>query len=206
MDELETVAVMINADGQTSYMAQGFVRADSGITSFAQLKGKRSCHEGLMKSCTYMPIGYGVRNNIIQDRGSLEETISSFFSAGQCAAPALCSACKDTKTDGECAVDPYNGYAGALRCIAEGAGDVALVKDDTFEVNCGAKAANKAAWCPAENEIRKIADFGRVPSHMIVAARSSSRRRALDQATIAKIRQGLIESMSCDGPLYPRAY
>jgi hypothetical protein len=41
---------------------------------------------------------------------------------------------------------------------------------------------------------------------MIVAARSSSRRRALDQATIAKIRQGLIESMSGDGSDRPRAY
>jgi hypothetical protein len=30
---------------------------------------------------------------------------------------------------------------------------------------------------------------------MVVAARSSSRRRALDQATINKIRQGLIQSM-----------
>jgi hypothetical protein len=117
MEELETVAVMINADGLTSYMAQGFVRADSGITSFAQLKGKRSCHEGLMKSCTYMPIGYGVRNNIIDDKESLEETVRGFFSAGQCAAPELCSACQASKTDGTCATDPYNGYAGALRCL-----------------------------------------------------------------------------------------
>jgi hypothetical protein len=117
MDELETVAVMINADGQTSYMAQGLVRANSGITSLAGLKGKRSCHEGLMKSCTYMPIGYGIRNNIIQDEGSLEDTIKGFFSAGQCAVPGLCSACLDTKTDGQCASDPYAGYAGALRCL-----------------------------------------------------------------------------------------
>jgi hypothetical protein len=78
---------------------------------------------------------------------------------------------------------------------SEGAGDVALIKDDTYAVTCGARATNKPAWCLPENQIRKF-DFGRVPSHMIVAARSNSRRRSLDQATINKIKEGLVSSMS----------
>jgi hypothetical protein len=41
---------MINGDGRTSYTAQAYVRANSGINSFAQLKGKRACHTGFLKS------------------------------------------------------------------------------------------------------------------------------------------------------------
>jgi hypothetical protein len=139
---------MINGDGRTSYTAQAYVRADSGINSFAQLKGKRACHTGFLKSAgmyvshwhqthllrlghrcpfphphpsvvprRFMPIGYGVRNGFIEEKATLAETVESFFSAGSCAAPTLCSTCKSNQVNGQCAKDPYSDYSGALMCL-----------------------------------------------------------------------------------------
>jgi hypothetical protein len=149
-DKLQTVAVMINGDGRTSYTAQAYVRADSGINSFAQLKGKRACHTGFLKSAgmyvlhwtlnlpasywallsfprhahqpsvvphRFMPIGFGVRNGFIEEKATLAETVESFFSAGSCAAPTLCSTCKSNQVNGQCAKDPYSDYSGALMCL-----------------------------------------------------------------------------------------
>ena len=65
-----------------------------------------------------MPIGYGVRNNYIEEKATLEETVTAHFSAGQCAAPVLCGLCSDSQTNGQCDQDPYSGYVGALRCLS----------------------------------------------------------------------------------------
>ena len=66
----------------------------------------------------YMPVGYGVRNNIIADKPTLEETVTTHFSAGQCASPVLCSICLNSQVNGQCEKDPYSDYSGALRCLA----------------------------------------------------------------------------------------
>jgi hypothetical protein len=81
--------------------------------------------------------------------------------------------------------------------ISEDAGDVAFIKDSTYESTCGPEVTPRPAWCLPQNQVRKLVDVGAVPSHMVVArAAGAGGRRALDQATIDKIRAGLIASMS----------
>lgn len=109
---------MKNADGRTNYVAQAYVQSDSGINTFSQLKNKRSCHTGFKKSAgMYMPIGYAIRNNIMEDKGTLQSTVTSFFTAGQCAPPVLCGLCQNNRVNGQCTGDPYSDYDGAIRCL-----------------------------------------------------------------------------------------
>lgn len=116
-DQLQTVGVMVNADGRTFYTAQAYVLNNSTIRTFADLQGKKSCHTGFSKSAgMYAPIGFGVQNGFIQTKGTLLETVASFFEAS-CAAPEMCDICKDSKIDGQCAKDTYSDYDGALQCL-----------------------------------------------------------------------------------------
>jgi len=174
-DRLQTVAVMINGDGRTFYTAQAYVRSDStGINSYADLRGKKSCHTGFRKSAgMYMPLGYGIRNGYVEPKRTLKETVVSFFS-DSCAAPEICGLCLDSNIDGQCAADGYSDYSGALRCLSEKRGDVAFIKDSTYESTCGSNVASKPAFCLAANQLRKLADVGPVPSHMLVASSAAN--------------------------------
>eukprot|EP00123_Amoebidium_parasiticum_P017775 comp23985_c1_seq2/m.42595 comp23985_c1_seq2/g.42595 ORF comp23985_c1_seq2/g.42595 comp23985_c1_seq2/m.42595 type:complete len:758 (-) comp23985_c1_seq2:117-2390(-) len=181
------VAEVTDVNGRTYYVASAYVKKGSGINTFADLKGKRSCHTGLQKSAgTYMPIGYGVRNGFIENhQESLAGTIRNYFTAGSCAAPALCGICKTLKTDGECtAEDPYSDYDGALQCLSEGAGDVAFVRDTTPMTECG--GTDKKPWCLALDQYIKVTEFGNVPAHAIV-----SKPGAITDGAASAIKKGL---------------
>lgn len=59
---------------------------------------------------------------------------------------------------------------------------------------CGPDVTERPEWCLPEDQLHKLLDFGHVPSHMILAPKTSSGgRRALDQATLNEISAGLIE-------------
>eukprot|EP01134_Creolimax_fragrantissima_P004754 CFRG4754T1 len=174
---MDTVAVeKMSMNGLTYYNAGAIVPQASSIQTFADTKGKKSCHTGFTKSAgMYMPVGYGVRNRIIDDKTTLKETVSSFWSAGQCATPVLCSVCDGkawTNTD-TCPADDitYDGYDGALKCMMEGAGDVAFVRTTSVNDICG--VAGAPTWCKGSQEdYRVVQDFGQVPSHPIVLINS----------------------------------
>ncbi|KAI7836214.1 hypothetical protein COHA_009895 [Chlorella ohadii] len=116
----------------------------AGVT-LASLKGKRACHTGYRRTAGWtLPIGLLAEENIMPAVNSNAnvnadaESAAAFFSA-VCAAgdtgaltsggkwDGVCSACK-----GDCtAQDPYFDYPGAVRCLMEGAGDVAFTKHST---------------------------------------------------------------------------
>eukprot|EP00124_Ichthyophonus_hoferi_P000214 Ihof_evm21s7 gene=Ihof_evmTU21s7 len=178
----------IAGSNQPFYTASAIVRTDSPFEVFSDLQGRRSCHTGITRSAgTLMPIGYGVSKGIINDQsGKLADTVRQHFTLGSCAAPAICGQCKDNKIDGQCnEKDPYFGYAGALRCLSEDAGDVAFVRSTTPETEC--RDANPIpAWCLDFVKYRILASFGKVPSHAIV-----SKTDALTANAVSAIKTGL---------------
>lgn len=166
---LEVIAADLRGDGRTHYDAQAWVLADGPIESWEDLEGARSCHTGWLKSAgMLMPmgalIGAGVADVVgdPSDLESLRHTIEAFFSS------ALVPE----------AGSPYYSYKGALRCLAEGEGDVAFVRDTTWHEHCGGDRAPE--WCPAYGSIRGLEPFGRVPSHPVVVNPASTDQETID--------------------------
>ncbi|XP_057713201.1 serotransferrin-like [Corythoichthys intestinalis] len=170
----------------SSYYAVAVVKKDSGI-SWANLRGRRSCHTGYGRNAGWnVPMG-----KIYKQTGDCNFT--KFFSSG-CApgAPAnspFCFQCagSDGTVNDEAKCQPnseekYYGYAGAFRCLVEGAGDVAFIKHTTVEENSNGKGP---AWatnilssdykliCPKRSSPVPITDFeschlAATPAHAVV--------------------------------------
>jgi len=125
---------------------------NGGNPTFRDLKGKKACSTGYRRGAGFTsPVGFLVNSGLAEIKRDLDnvqddaETFAGFFSGGVCAARTsgngpmtgadgrgmkwdpLCSACK-----GDCSNDitrePYYDYTGALRCVMEGAADVAFTK------------------------------------------------------------------------------
>ncbi|KAM8839808.1 transferrin-a isoform 1-T1 [Synchiropus picturatus] len=169
----------------SSYYAVAVVKKDSGVT-WNNLKGKRSCHTGLGRTAGWnIPMG-----EIHKQTNDCDFT--KFFSGG-CAPGSVpgshfCSQCVGS---GRAVGDPYKcqgnsheryyGYAGAFRCLAEGAGDVAFVKHSTVQDVTGSGRPNWAGnlraedfelICPGKGPV-PITDFAscylaNVPAHAVV--------------------------------------
>ncbi|KAM9592895.1 lactotransferrin [Trichechus inunguis] len=169
---------------QTHYYAVAVVKKDTNF-QLNELRGKKSCHTGFRRSAGwYIPIG--TLRPFLEWTGppaSLESAVSSFFS-GSCVPcvdarqfPKLCSLCAGQGAN-KCACssqEPYFGYSGAFRCLQDGAGDVAFVKDSTVFENLPNKNDRDQYQLLCPNNTRKPVDafkschLGRVPSHAVVA-------------------------------------
>ncbi|XP_051944038.1 transferrin-a isoform X5 [Hippocampus zosterae] len=127
----------------SSYYAVAVVKKGSGVT-WDNLKGKRSCHTGFGRTAGWnIPMG-----KIHKQTGDCDFT--KFFSSG-CAPGSppdspFCSQCvgsgKSVDDKAKCqasAEEKYYGYAGAFRCLVEGAGDVAFIKHTTVAENSDGK-------------------------------------------------------------------
>ncbi|XP_019748408.1 transferrin-a isoform X2 [Hippocampus comes] len=169
----------------SSYYAVAVVKRGSGVT-WDNLRGKRSCHTGFGRTAGWnIPMG-----KIHKQTGDCD--FSKFFSSG-CApgSPAdspFCSQCvgsgKAVDDKAKCrasAEEKYYGYAGAFRCLVEGAGDVAFIKHTIVAENSD---GNGAAWaanvvssdyeliCPNKGPV-PISDFESchlavTPAHAVV--------------------------------------
>eukprot|EP00121_Abeoforma_whisleri_P002090 Awhi_evm1s1869 len=173
-----------SASQRTFYKAVAWVLADSGIEDFSGLRGKRSCHTGFLKSAgMVMPVGGAIKMNKLpviaegfDSRTQLRDTVVNYFSSS-CAPPTLCGLCSDDKVDGYCSggsENLYSGYQGAFRCLSEGKGDVAFVRDTTYDEYCtGDKEAENSGWCQNKDAYKVIEDFGEVPTHPIMTGENS---------------------------------
>ena len=160
------------SDGRTYYEAHAWVRADSEMADaylddnrytdpFSLLSGKTSCHTGWLKSAgMLMPMGYLIGlgyANVIGDPDDIEtlrNTVHGYFSED--------SSIPDSGT-------PYYGYSGALKCLSEGAGDVAFAKDSTVDSYCNNDdPAENEEWCLEVDEYVALPAFGRAPSHPVM--------------------------------------
>nr|AKZ20816.1 melanotransferrin 3 [Holothuria glaberrima] len=140
-------------EGDASYWAVAVVRANTTFT-INDLQGKKSCHTGIMKTAGWVvPVGYLSDNQQLEVKNcDSASAIGEFFS--QSCAPgalkeeynplqtepaSLCSLCIGQR-DQHCVRndhEPYYDYSGALRCLAEGAGDVAFIKHLTVDEYAG---------------------------------------------------------------------
>jgi len=163
------------------------------------LKGFKSCHTGYKKTSGWtIPLatimGSEIAANGPYPEGTTDTDILTNFFPQMCAPgyrgdandPAkdtMCSLCS-----GDCSSSPdnesYVGYEGSLRCLMDGAGEVAFMKhstpldfskdgNDPQEWSSMEKASLRLV-CPeggcAEVEDYKNCNFARVPSHMIAGS------------------------------------
>ncbi|KAG5847738.1 hypothetical protein ANANG_G00129400 [Anguilla anguilla] len=169
----------------SSYYAVAVVKKGTGF-SWADLRGKKSCHTGMGRTAGWnVPMGL-----IHKDTNDCE--FSSFFSES-CAPGAdegssLCKLCvgkgKDNVGGVKCRASTeelYYGYAGAFRCLVEGGGDVAFVKHTIVGENSD---GNGPSWASAlksadfellclDNTRAPVSDYvkchlAKVPAHAVV--------------------------------------
>ncbi|XP_019626644.1 PREDICTED: uncharacterized protein LOC109471661 isoform X13 [Branchiostoma belcheri] len=193
-------------NGDASYWAVAVVRKDDPEINMNNLRGRKSCHTGIGKTSGWnVPVGWLIQNNQIQvdNRRSIPQTVGSFFSKS-CVPGAqspeynpdgtnpesLCSLCVGER-ENRCVRntnEPYYGYSGAFRCLAEGAGDVAFINHQTVQDNTdGHNPENWAAGLRADDfELlctdgsRRPVDqwrecsLARVPSHAVMTSNDRS--------------------------------
>ncbi len=149
---LETLAADADLDGSTYYHASAVVRADASFETVADLEGVTSCHTSELGSAgTLMPVGYLV------EQGLVEVNEEDGISAIQQAREAFFD-------------DPIvgGGNAGAFQCLSAGHGEVAFVRDTTWEEHCGVE--ERPDWCLDEEEYRILERFAKVPSHPVMVS------------------------------------
>ncbi|XP_051258635.1 transferrin-a [Dicentrarchus labrax] len=174
-----------NPGEASSYYAVAVVKKNSGVT-WDTLKGKRSCHTGLGRTAGWnIPMGH--IHSITNDCD-----FTKFFSSG-CAPGAdpsssFCTQCagsgKAVGDESKCSAsadERYYGYAGAFRCLVEGAGDVAFIKHTIVSENSDGSGPAWASGlnsnefeliCPNKNPV-PITEYASchlalVPAHAVV--------------------------------------
>ncbi|NP_001290496.1 lactotransferrin precursor [Camelus dromedarius] len=169
---------------QTHYYAVAIAKKGTNF-QLNQLQGLKSCHTGLGRSAGWN-IPMGLLRPFLDWTGPpepLQKAVAKFFSAScvPCVDgkeyPNLCQLCAGTG-ENKCACssqEPYFGYSGAFKCLQDGAGDVAFVKDSTVFESLPAKADRDQYELLCPNNTRKPVDasqechLARVPSHAVVA-------------------------------------
>uniref|UniRef100_A0A8C2SHP2 Lactotransferrin n=1 Tax=Capra hircus TaxID=9925 RepID=A0A8C2SHP2_CAPHI len=169
---------------QTHYYAVAVVKKGSNF-QLDQLQGQKSCHTGLGRSAGWnIPVGI-LRPFLswTESAEPLQGAVARFFSAScvPCvdgkAYPNLCQLCKGVG-ENKCACssqEPYFGYSGAFKCLQDGAGDVAFVKETTVFENLPEKADRDQYELLCLNNTRAPVDafkechLAQVPSHAVVA-------------------------------------
>ncbi|XP_020035148.2 lactotransferrin [Castor canadensis] len=128
------------------YLAVAVTRRSNAAITWNSLKGKKSCHTAVGRTAGWnIPIGL-----LFNQTGSCKfgEFFRESCAPGSDPKSNLCALCiGDENGENKCASNSserYYGYTGALRCMVEGAGDVAFVKDSTIFQNADGK--NTEAW------------------------------------------------------------
>ncbi|MBL6744196.1 MAG: PhnD/SsuA/transferrin family substrate-binding protein [Candidatus Poseidonia sp.] len=166
---LQVMGADMNSDGRTYYEAHAWVLNDSAAGQamndgddstdpFELLEGEASCHTGWLKSAGMLiPMGYFIGQGYAEvvgdseDIESLRNTIFNHFSED--------STIPDSGT-------LYYGYGGALRCLSEGEGGVAFVKDSTVDAYCSEESSE--SWCLERERYVALPAFGQAPSHPLM--------------------------------------
>jgi len=171
---LQVLASEQKGDGRSYYEAVAIVHKDSDMAQadldddpntdpFALMEGKTSCHTAALGSAgMLLPMGFLIANGYVEivgdpdDIDSLRNTVTNHFS-------------EDSSIPKS---GIYYKYQGSLRCMAEGKGDIAFVKDLTLPTYC--PDDDPQSWC-FEGDFESNSDyhtlstnFGRAPGHPIM--------------------------------------
>ena len=182
--------------GRTYYNSNAWVKSDSDIANyhddddlltdpFSLFEGKKTCHTGWFDSVgMLLPMGFllglgyaNVAGNP-NDVESLLFTIQEFFTDE----PPVPEA--GTK---------YYGYSGALRCLSDGTGDIAFLKDSTVSDYCSDEDQNRPTWCLSADDYTLLPTFGRSPSNALMF-----NPQYLDTETSQKISEELVRLSGID--------
>ncbi|XP_071485695.1 melanotransferrin-like [Diadema antillarum] len=216
--------------GDASYWAVAVARKETNF-GLDDLAGRRSCHTGIGKTSGWnVPIGTLIRQGYITVNSTtcnVPEAVGKFFNSS-CAPGAksskydpngdnpasLCNQCRGTG-DRHCArsgAEPYYGYAGAFRCLAEGQGDVAFVKhttvaentdfededDDSLGWNADLVSSDYELLClngsRAPVDQFMSCNLARVPAHVVVTAANKTEAEREEIWNLLDQAQGLFGS------------
>ncbi|XP_069187443.1 transferrin 2 isoform X2 [Procambarus clarkii] len=147
------------------YYVVAVSKEDDPDTDVLYLKGKMTCHPGVMHGGGWVvPMAYLINNNLIRQYSCNSVRAASEYFQKSCVPGALnsyyrhdmtrlnlCHLCHGTG-NGYCARDhsePYFGFTGAFRCLVEGGGDIAFLKHTTVRENVDGK--RKEWW--ARNQL-----------------------------------------------------
>lgn len=147
-------------DGTLKHFSIALIKKSStGIKSFQDLNQKKSCHPGVDSKAGFKsPVCSLIKKDVVPSVGNVFESAGEFFkesclpgvqqdkfNPNMTNPESLCKLCKGQgdKDDEFCQIlsekEPYYGADGALKCLREGAGDVAffhshdiMLKYDTF--------------------------------------------------------------------------
>ncbi|XP_078597834.1 uncharacterized protein LOC144873914 isoform X1 [Branchiostoma floridae x Branchiostoma japonicum] len=195
-------------NGDASYWAVAVVRKDNQEIDMNNLRGRKSCHTGIGKTSGWIiPTGWLVDQDFVHTDGqtSLVQAVGDFFSQScvpgakspeydpQNTNPSnLCSLCAGAG-ENHCVRnknEPYYGYAGAFRCLVEGAGDVAFINHQTVQDNtdghnpenwaAGLRSSEFELLCP-DGSRRPVdqwreCSLARVPSHAVMTSEDKSQQ------------------------------
>ncbi|XP_076068104.1 transferrin 2 isoform X2 [Oratosquilla oratoria] len=126
-------------------------KEDDPDTDVLYLRGRRTCHPGVMHGVGWViPMAYLINNDLIRSYGCNSIRAASEYFEKSCSPGALsreyrhgimrlnlCDLCHGTGKH-YCAQDqeePYFGYTGAFRCLVEGGGHIAFLKHTTVREN-----------------------------------------------------------------------
>ena len=210
---LAAMAADMKSDGRTYYdahavvlngsdMANAYLDGDDSTDPFALLEGKTSCHTGWLKSAgMLLPMGHLISEGYApvvgstDDIESLRSTIYAYFNEN--------ASIPDSGT-------PYASYSGAVRCLSEGVGDVAFVKDSTISSYCGNEdTAENEDWCLDEEEYVLLPSYGSAPSHPVMynpARVDIQTRTAILNALLALNDEMYVEDYQMAGQTYTGCY
>ena len=169
---LSVMAAVQNQNEQTSHYPQAWVRADSDIAAafldddpstdpLSAMNGLTSCHTAwLDPNGMLLPIGHLIGSGYVQSEGwpdeidSLSGIIHEHFS-NESSIPGPDS--------------PYFGPSGAIRCLSEGAGQVAFSTESAVDESCNNDGPeNNEVWCLDIDQYVSISAFGYLPSTSVV--------------------------------------
>jgi hypothetical protein len=183
-------------------MANAYLDGDDSTDPFALLEGKTSCHTGWLKSAgMLLPMGFLISEGYApivgdsDDIESLRSTIYSYFNDD--------ASIPDSGT-------PYASYSGAVKCLSEGVGDVAFVKDSTVGSYCGNEdASDNADWCLDEEEYILLPSYGSAPSHPVMYNPDKidiQTRTAILNALLSMNDEMYVENYQMGGQTYTGCY
>jgi len=169
---IEALAADRKSDGRSYYNAHAWVLEDSEMAiahldsdpltnPFSLMEGMISCHTGWLESVGMMlPMGFLLGlgyANVLGDPNDIESlrgTIHGFFSED--------SSIPDPGT-------PYYGLSGALRCLSEGSGQIAFLKDNTISDYCPEEETDQREdWCLENSRYVALPSFAKAPSDVFV--------------------------------------
>ncbi|CAL8280084.1 unnamed protein product [Lota lota] len=171
---------------QANYYAVAVVKKGAGVT-WANLKGKKSCHTAVGRTA-----GWNIPMGLIHKLSgscNFNEFFPSGCAPGSSLTSTFCQQCAGSGAsvhdDSKCSPstkEKYYGYAGAFRCLVDGAGDVAFIKHTIVKENSDGngpswaellKSTDYELICPgsvgkAEIDNFALCNLAAVPSHAVV--------------------------------------